>query len=324
MIDDEITDIARNINTKVEPGDIVPLSGGYSSQAYKVSPVGGEPFVLLVERPSAVDSAEYGKAHVILTLLKKHDYAHAPQPLWLQDNQQAMAISYFDGAASDKVDFSDIDTEDLAIKVIDTLLDTAIITLEEYKALAKHYNVTGNPVQTPQESAQKYGSEWLEIVQKGCPDAEIVKWLEPRVGRSVQLAEKLGTDKPVFGHGDPSSPNILIKPNGEFMLIDWGSAKFHSSGPEFFVAYTTHLTDFMTPFRDVLIKHVARRYGTSEGEFAERVTEFRKRNEVYDVNWAAMMMAKVNTGEAEGDINEFRKIALERIKHYEQDFESGS
>jgi hypothetical protein len=104
------------------------------------------------------------------------------------------------------------------------------------------------------------------------------------------------------------------------MLIDWDSAKFHTSGPEFYVAYTTHLTDFMVPFQEVLIKHVAQRCNIAEKELADRVTEFRKRNEVYDVNWAAMMMAKVNAGEAEGDTGNFRKIANERIRLYEQDF----
>ena len=323
MVDDTIVDLARNVNPKTEPGNIVPLDGGFSSQSYKVSVNGNEPFVLLVERAGAVDSADYGKAHVILTLLKEHNYIHAPQPLWLQNDQQAMAVSYFAGTASDKSDFSNLNAKNLAIQVLDALLDREARTLEEYEVLARHYKITANPVQTAQESAQKYGSEWLEIVQRSCPDADVIKWLEPRVTRSVKLAERLSNDHPTFGHGDPSNPNILIKPDGRFMLIDWGSAKFHTSGPEFLVAYTTHLTDFMAPFRDVLIKHVARRCGIPEDEFVERVIEFRKRNEVYDVNWAAMMMAKINSGEAKGDINEFRKIALERIKRYEQDFETG-
>jgi aminoglycoside phosphotransferase (APT) family kinase protein len=321
MIDDEIVTLARNINPKVEPKDIMLLEGGFSSQAYKVS-VGDEPFVLLVERVGAVGTVNYGNSYLILTLLKKHGYKYAPQPLWLKDDHQAMAMSYFDGTASDKFDFSNVNAEDLAIKVIDALLDTIFVTLDEYNELAKKFNVTQNPIQTTQEGAQIYGVEWLEVVKRSCPDIDIINWLEPRVERSVQLAEKLGNHTPTFGHGDPSNPNILIKQNGDFMLIDWDSAKFHTSGPEFYVAYTTHLTDFMGPFRGTLVKHVAKRFNITEEEFATRVTEFRQRTEVFDVNWAAMMMAKVNSGEAEGNINNFRNIANERIKLYEHDFGS--
>lgn len=321
MIDDKIIALARNINPKVELKDITPLDGGFSSQAYKVS-VGNDPFVLLVERAGAVGTVNYGSAYLILTLLKKHEYKYAPQPIWLKDDHQAMAMSYFDGTASDKFDFSNTNTEELAIKVMDALLDTAFVTLAEYNELAKQYKVAENPIQTTQEGAQKYGVEWLEIVKKSCPDTDIINWLEPRVERSVQLAEKLGNHKPTFGHSDPSNPNILIKKSGEFILIDWDSAKFHTSGPEFYVSYTTHLTDFMGPFRDTLVKHVAKRCNIAEEEFAKTVTEFRQCTEVFDVNWAAMMMAKVNSGEAKGDINDFRKIAHERMELYETDFDT--
>lgn len=320
MIDEEIVTLARKVNPKVEPIDITLLQGGYSSQAYKITIENSKSFVLLVERTGAVGTVNYGHAYIVLKLLKNHNYQYAPEPIWLDDDHQSMAMSYFDGTASDKFDFSNTNTKELAIKVVDALLDTADITLDEYNELAKQFNVTGNPIQTTQEAAQKYGVEWLEVVKQSCPDKDIIDWLEPKIDMSVQLAEKIGNHKPTFGHGDPSNPNILVKQNGNFMLIDWDSSKFHTSGPESFVSYTTHLTDFMGPYREVLTNHVANRLNISEGEFASRVRDFRRCNEVFDVNWAAMMMAKVNSGEAKGDISEFRSIVHERVKLYERDF----
>jgi hypothetical protein len=77
----------------------------------------------------------------------------------------------------------------------------------------------------------------------------------------------------------------------------------------------------MRPYRQALIEHVAKRTGITEAELSKRVLNFRRYSEVFDVNWAAMMMAKVNAKEAEGNIEHFRKIALERIKIYESSFE---
>lgn len=319
MIDDQIISFARNVNPIIEPKNVQPLEGGFSSQAFKVT-ITNECFVLLVERPGAISSSNYGHAYVVLNLLKDHNFIHSPLPLWLKDDHHAMAISFFDGVASDKFVFSDYNSKKLAINVIDSLLDVSEITIEEYHKLSKHYNVTNDPIQTVQQGAEKYGSGWFEVIKKSCPDKDIIFWLEPRVEKSVQFAEKFLNHKPTFVHGDPSNPNILIKDSGEFMLIDWGSAKFHTSGPEFLVSYTTHLTDFMGPFRETLIKHVSSRLNIDEEEFSKRVSEFRQYTEVFDVNWAALMMAKVNSGEAEGDINYFRKLANERIMLYEHDF----
>ncbi len=322
MISDEIIALARNISPNLEPNLISLLQGGFSSQAYKVSPKDSAPFVLLVEREGGVSNQDYGLAYVVLTLLKEHKYRYSPKALWLNDNHTALAISYFDGTVSNKANLNNLDTEKLAIQVIDSLLDTSVIALEKYKQLAKEYGVTQNPIETSKEGAKLYGTEWLEIVEHSCPDKDIIDWLKPRVERSVRLINEAKEHTPTFGHGDPSNPNILIKSNGDFMLVDWASAKFHTSGPEFFVAYTTHLTDFMKPYREVLIKHVANMLNIPVGEFRDRVTNFRLASEVFDVNWAAMMMAKVNSGETKGDVDELRKIAHERIKLYEQDFET--
>jgi hypothetical protein len=106
------------------------------------------------------------------------------------------------------------------------------------------------------------------------------------------------------------------------MLIDWDSARYHCAGPEGVVAYTTHLTEFMKPYRDALIVHVSARFGIDEAAFAAKVRAYRKYTEVFDVNRAAMMMAKVNAGEVQGDVQHFRTTALERIRIYEESFGS--
>lgn len=318
-----ILDLARQIDQNIQTNHITVLQGGFSSQAYKVDPGNRDPFVLLVQRSGGISKANYAHAYVVLSLLDKHQYAPAPKPVWLANDHQALAITLFDGVASDTFQFDgQIDQEQLAMKVIDSLLDTATITIEEYEAYAKDFGITQAPVHTASDGAQQYGVEWLETVKQSCPDREIIAWLEPRVQQSVAIAKTIDTGKPIFGHGDPSNPNILIQPDGSFMLIDWDSARFHTYGAEFFVAYTTHLTDFMKPYRQKLITHTANRLGVPEEEFGRTVTEFRRYTEVFDVNWAAMMMAKVHKGEAEGDIEHFRSIARERIAIYEQSFGS--
>ena len=318
----DILELAQQVDPKSQQNLISTLSGGFSSQAYKVD-ISENPFVLLVERSGGVGESNYGHAYVVLTLLNRHGIAHVPKALWLKDDHKALALSFDTGVASDAFNFSqsNVNTEQLAIDVIDNLLDAATVTWNEYEQLANELNVAVLPPQTPQDSARQYGVEWLEIVKANCPDSEIVAWLEPRVQRSVALAEKLGDNAPTFGHGDPSNPNILVCNDSSFTLIDWDSARFHTSGPEFYVAYTTHLTDFMKPYRQILIEHVARRLGVSVTEFAQRVEDFRRYSEIFDVNWAAMMMAKVSSGETVGDIDHFRAIALERIKIYEESFE---
>ncbi|MBI5004163.1 phosphotransferase [Candidatus Kaiserbacteria bacterium] len=318
---DAILDLAKQVDSGIEVKDITPLQGGFSSQAYKVDR-GDRPFVLLVERPGSVSPSNYGHAYTVITLLQKHNFKYAPLPLWLKEDHKALAISFFDGVASDTFNFDSnhIDSSRVALEVIDSLLDTASITLDEYENTAKNFGVEPLPIESPMDGARKYGTVWLDIVRKSCPDEDIVAWLEPRVERSIELAKTMGNNPPVFGHGDPSNPNILLRQDGSFMLIDWDSARFHTSGPEFFVAYTTNLTDFMKPYREVLTSHVAQKIGVSVEEFTHRVHEYRRYTEVFDVNWAAMMMARINAGEVSGDIHEFRAIAQERMKIYDSSF----
>jgi aminoglycoside phosphotransferase (APT) family kinase protein len=322
MSNDHVLNLARQVNSEARPDNITELSGGFSSKAYKID-VPKHPFVLLVEREGAVSHANYGHAYVVLTLLQKHDLKHAPRPLWLEQNHNALAISFFNGVASDKFNFNKarINTEQLSIDVIDNLLDSAVITHGEYKQLAEKYHVKPLPVHTPQDGAREYGTNWFKIVQRSCPDQTIVKWLEPKIDLMNTLAENASHNQPMFGLGDPSNPNILINNKGQFMLIDWDSARFHTAGPEFYVGYTTELTDFMKPYRHLLIEHVAQRLHLPVDEFAGKVYEYRRYSGIGDINWAAMMMAKVNSGEIDGTINYFRNIALKRIELYEQSFE---
>ena len=319
---DSILELARQVNPKVEQQHIVELSGGYSSKAYKIN-IADSPFVLLIEREGAVSSANYGHSYTVLSLLQKHNLAHAPLPLWLEPNHKALAVSFFEGIAADQFDFaaSAIDTEQLSIAVIDNLLDAAVVELNEYKELASRLNVTPLPIQTAQDAAREYGQEWFKIVQKSCPDPSIINWLEPRIETMQRLANTMNRSKPALGHNDPSNPNILLNTKGDFMLIDWDSARFHTAGPEFYISYTTELTDFMKPYSQKLIEHVASKLDMAQDEFANRVHECRRFSSIGDVNWAAMMMAKVNSGEIEGNLENFRNLARQRIARYEQAFE---
>jgi hypothetical protein len=314
-----IIDIVTPFYPKVTPEQVTPLTGGFSSQAYKID--APEPFVLLVERPGAVSASGYGQGYVVLKLLQKHGIGHAPRALWLKEDHTALALSFAPGTPSDTFDFAatDIDTEQLAIEVIDALFDAAVITLEEYRELATEVGIEPMPISTQAAMAETYGTGWLEIVQASCPDSDIVAWLEPRVRHAVAIASQF--DKPpTFGHSDPSNPNILINADGSFTLIDWDTARFSTSGPECYVAYTTHLTDFMRPHRQALIKHVAKRFDIPVETFAAQVEAYRRYNEVFDVNWAAMMMAKAAAGTIEDDVDYFRHIARERIRIYEDSF----
>lgn len=322
MLDDLVLHLAKKVDSTVEPSSIVKLSGGFSSHAYKVNG-SDSPFVLLVEKEGAVSKVNYGHAYVVLKLLQKHGLKHSPTALWINQDHHALAISFFDGISSDKFDFkkAHVDAKQLSIDVIDSLLDTNVVTREEYDQLAQELNVKPLPLQTAEDAAREYGTEWFSLVKQFCPDQSIVKWLEPRIELMQSLAKDIGDHKPMFGLCDPSNPNILINGNGQFILIDWDSARFHTSGPEFYVGYTTELTDFMRPYREVLIDHVATRLNIPVDKFAKEVYEFRRYSGIGDVNWAAMMMAKVNAGEIKGDIDHFRKIANTRIELYEKSFE---
>lgn len=316
----EIVELARNISPEVTSEHIQPLAGGFSSQAFKVNT--GHPFVLLVSRSGGVSKTNYGHGFAVLELLKRHNFKHAPVPLWLKEDRTAIALSYVDGVASNVFNFqaNKVEPLSLALQVIDSLFDTTSVSLEEYTRVVNEYGVDPLPAETRQESALKYGTEWFRIVEEFCPDASIVSWLRPRVLRSVETANKARCEDPKFVHSDPSNPNILICNDGTFSIIDWDSARFHCSWAEYLVGYTTHLTDFMKPFYSEIVAHVAHRLGIPEKEFADNVYEYRMYAEIFDVNWAALMMTKVATGDVSDDIEKFRNIAVERIEEYEKTF----
>ncbi|MEJ0072536.1 MAG: aminoglycoside phosphotransferase family protein [Candidatus Saccharibacteria bacterium] len=318
---DAVLDLAKQVDQTSEPKHISVLNGGFSSLAYEVA-IPNNPFVLLFERENAASNANYGHTFVVLTLLERHGFVHAPRPLWVKDDLKAIAMSFAEGTPSHEFKFRQrrVSPKLLAVKVMDSLLDTASISLAEYQKLAAELNVVSSPVRTTQDEVKQFGTDWFTIVEQSCPDQAIIDWLRPKIEQSAQLAQQVGNHEPAFGHDDPSSGNILVQQDGSFTLIDWHSACFHTTGPEFFIAYTTHTTDFMRPYRQALILHVAERLGLSATELTERVHEFRRYTEVFDINWAAMMMAKVSSGKIVGDIDNFRNIAMERIAIYEKSF----
>lgn len=318
----EILKLAQQVVSNTQLEDIALLEGGYNSRAYKVTPDANEAFVLLVESPEANAPSDFDHMYTVLTLLHQSGFAHAPKPLWLSDDHMAIAMSYFEGVTPDKFDFKSagVDKQQLALQVMDTLVDVGSIDADQYMAVAKNFGVTAAPIQYLTEAVKKYGIAWFEIVERACPDTDIVDWLRLRVQRSINLAATISVDRPIFGHGDPSNPNLLIGPDGNFMIIDWGSARFDVVGPRFTVAYTTHLNELMKPFYDVIVSHVAKRLGMDTAGFASQVYEYRQYSEVLDVNWAAMMMARVNAGEIQGDIDHFRTICRERMRLYDEAF----
>jgi hypothetical protein len=280
--------------------------------------------VLLVEKEGAVSDSHYGHSYVVLKLLETIGYSYAPRPVWLHPEKTAMIISFFAGHASNEFDFTAASTDPmkLSLQVIDAILDTASIPKSDYDALCKAYNVEPLPVLTTADLAKEIGTDWFTIVKESCPDKDIVDWLRCKVARSVDYANQIVPHPPTLGLGDPSNPNILINESGEFKLIDWDSSSYNTEGPEYYIAYTTHLVDFMKPYKKEIIEHVAKRNGVSYFDLTQRVFEYSRYYQVFDVNWAAMMMAKVHAGEIQGDIDTFRKIAKERIALYEDTFES--
>jgi hypothetical protein len=317
-----LIDLAKNIDPNVKETDIILLHGGYSSKAYKID-VGDNSHVLLVQKEGAVSSSNYGHTFAVLKLLDSVGYKHSPKAIWLHPEEKAIAITYFDGKASDKFDFnaSSVDPKELSLRVIDAILDTLSIPMDKYENFCEKYDVKPLPVETVANHAERIGTNWFSIVEKSCPDKKIVEWLRPRIARSLSIARSLDQNKPSLGIMDPSNPNILINDGGDFMLIDWDSSLYNTEGPEFYISYTTHLTDFMKPFKEEIIEHVAKRLGTSPNDLAKKVYEHQYYYQIFDVNWAAMMMAKVNAGETKGEIDEFKKIAEERIIAYEKAFE---
>ncbi len=322
-MEDSVIDLAREVDTSVEAKDIDAIKGGYSSLAYKINTT--RPFVILVERPGSVSAGNYGQAFVVLSLLKQKGYKYSPEPIWLKSDHKAIAMDFFDGLSSGKFDFAgnDVDPKDASLRVIDALIDTTSITYEEYEREARKNNVEPMPLESRLYAAEIYGVERFKIAEKYCPDTVFVEWLRPRVDFCLNEAKKEKIGNRMFGHSDPSNPNILFKTDGSFMIIDWESARFHTSGPEFFVAYTTKLVDFMKPFKTELIAHVSEKIGMSRDEFAQKVRESGRITGIYDVVWSAMMMGKVAHGEVERDIEEFRELTQERIASYETEFGSG-
>jgi len=320
MPKNKILEYAKNVDANVTAGDISELSGGYSSVAYKVT--AKSPFVLLVQRPGAVNSSSYGHAFVVLQLLKAHGYKYSPLPLWLEPNQKAIAISFFNGVPADKFNFnkSNVNPKKLALKVIDAALEASIISWQEYSQSMKNAGLQPVPTRSLKDDLQDYGWDWLEIVKNSCPDKYIKDWLSNKIPAAIQAVSSSEETAPIFRHSDLSNPNILIDGNGNFILIDWDSSRFYTSALEFLVAYTTSLVDFMTPYETEITSYIAKYLKVPFESFNKRVYEAKRYSDVVGVNWAAMMMAKISSNEIKGEINYFKKIALDRIKAYEKEF----
>lgn len=319
MVDNQIVSLAREVDPNVQPEDISPLEGGFNSRAYKVA--ADNPFVLLVSRESH-SNTHYGHAFVVLKLLERHGYKHSPRALWLATDQSALALGFLEGVPADQYRFTDQDdAEQLAGDVMDALLDTATISLDEYKQLAAELHVEREGLILDSKQWLKESADpWFSLVKEHSADTEIVDWLESHLKNISELAAAIDTGEPTFSHGDPTNPNILLRPGGGFAFIDWDYARFLTMWPEYPISHTTRLTDFMKPYRSQLIQHVAERLNMDEAQLADRVLTFDRFGEVFDVLWAAWMMAKVSAGMEKGDAEEYHVLTHERMRDYDNKF----
>lgn len=316
---DEILPLVAAIDPGIGPEHIAPLAGGFSSQAFKVS--ADPPFVLLVAKDGGAEHVNYGHAYVVLELLHQRGWSHAPKPLWLSPDRQAVAMSFSPGVPAHHFDFTGVNKEDLALAIMDSLLDIIAIKEEEYDLVAQKFQVQRPPImETPAEAIRRYGPDWLSFLHDACPDRDVLAWLEPRIQRFIESNSRHNTASPLFIHADLSNGNILLDPTqeGAFTLIDWGAARFYAGGVEFLIAYITNLTDFMIPLTKALVTHTARRLGLSETDLSAQVEDCRRSCGISDIYWAALMAAKIHSGQTGGDASEFRRIALERISRYER------
>ncbi|HSX43875.1 MAG TPA: hypothetical protein VLE69_01070, partial [Candidatus Saccharimonadales bacterium] len=155
---------------------------------------------------------------------------------------------------------------------------------------------------------------------------ELVRWLEPKYQKVVREPFHTFAKKLIFEHSDLSNPNIVIDVDGNTFkigFVDWGSAHFSYSGPEFYIGYMTQLVDFMADYRDELIEYVAKKFNLDPAEFLRSTTEFRKELKVGDIIWAVMMYALCHNGELGQDEKKYLEISNKRIKEYEDEFGSG-
>ncbi len=320
MIGEEILELTQQVDPSVTPKDITALNGGFSSQGYEVN--ASQPFVLLTHRAGGVSAPRYADSYVVLKLLEQHGFRHAPRALWLHPEHKAIALSLFKGVAANEYDFikNRIDSKQLALAVIDELIAVTGLSWDEYAGVSRKLGTEPLPVKTSADSAKQYGTDWLEIVEAGCPDSDIIDWLKLRVPRSVAAMQQQDDKQPNFSHGDSSNPNILIDTSGDWTLIDWDDSGFSYNSIPKIIAYSTHTVDFMKPHRQAIIEHVAPGLSLTPQQLVDQVDDFRRTNEVFDVNWAAMMMARVATSDTHDDIEKFRHLAYERIALYEESF----
>lgn len=316
MVEDKILSLATAVDSKVEPKHIVPLAGGFSSQAYKVN--SEQPFILLVAKEGGVEAVNYGHTYVVMDMLQQRGWPHAPKPLWLAPDRRALAMSFSPGVPANHFDFVGVDKEVLALAIMDSLLDIITVEEKEYSLVAKKLDLErASIMETPAKTIQRYGADWLRFLHKSCPDRDVLAWLEPRIKGFAEVSERTPITKPLFIHADLSDPNILLTPKGAFTLIDWGAGRFYAGGIEFSIAYMTNLVDFMVPLTKPLVIHTARRLDLNESDLSCRVEECRRACGISDIYWAALMSAKINLGQTSGEATEFRRLALKRIKHYE-------
>lgn len=320
MSDTQIDDLARRGVSDLEA--VVKLADGHTSDAYKLTAPSGD-FVLLQEKENSAGQSDYGHTFGVLELLQKHNYPYAPKPVWLEDDNKAIIMSFEEGVEADTFDFEahGIDPKQIAFSIFDTELGLSSVSYDEYLQQAKKHGFVPEPVYSPAEDTRRYGVERLQEVIEGCPDEDIVEWLKDRTPRHIEEYLTIPRREPTLGHQDLTDANILIREDGTFSVVDWGMSSFKTAPFALEAQYALMKVGFMKPLREEIIEHVAGKLGKDPYDFSQEIEVVDKINTVFGVNWAASMIAKIDRGEYDGDIESYRQMAHDGMLQYAQKYE---